>query len=161
MSQVGVVLASSKFGDNVEGKEVLPNDWGTQPGKDKLAGKAEEDFFSQLDWVVVLPDARAKPVGSWRSHFICHEDRLLRVKPGVIAPPLLAMHRKFCTAFRLLEDYGNLRSRDVVIINAPHEPTGESSCPVLLLCNWLLFSSISNLVSNFHGLFCANEMSQA
>jgi hypothetical protein len=45
----GVIMAASRHGDNVAGKEVLPKDWGSQP-HDKLPGKSAEEFFEQLDW---------------------------------------------------------------------------------------------------------------
>ena len=135
---VGVVMAASKHGDNVRGSDVLPNDWGSQP-KDSQAMPGRKDFFGPLDWVIVLPSARGAPIGSWRRLLVCHEDRLLRVAPALMPLPALALHRVFCTAWRLLEDYGALRSGDTVIFNAADEPVG---CVLLQLCGLLQLTPI-------------------
>lgn len=135
---VGVVLATSKHGDNVRGSEVLPKDWGSQP-KDARGLAGRKDFFGPLDWVVVLPSARGAPIGTWRRLLVCHEDVLLRVAPALMPLPSLALHRVFCTAWRLLEDYGALRSGDTVIFNAADEPVG---CVLLQLCRLLQLSAI-------------------
>ena len=148
----GIVMASSKFGDNVNGEDVLPRDWGSKPS-DKLAGKSAEDFFSQLDWVVVLPTGRAAPIGSWRQYFVCHEDRLLRVPGGLMSPTHLALHRVLCTGFRLLEDYGQLQANDVVIANAADQPVG---LVVLQLCTLLRLRCICVIADtpDFDGIAC-------
>jgi trans-2-enoyl-CoA reductase len=135
---VGVVMAASKHGDNVRGSDVLPNDWGSQP-KDAQAMPGRKDFFAPLDWVVALPSARGAPIGCWRRLLVCHEDRLLRVAPGLMPLPSLALHRVFCTAWRLLEDFGALCSGDTVIFNAADEPVG---CVVLQLCGLLQLKPI-------------------
>ncbi len=135
---VGVVMAASKHGDNVRGSDVLPNDWGSQP-KDARGLAGRKDFFGPLDWVVVLPSARGAPLGTWRRLLVCHEDCLLRVTPALMPLSSLALHRVFCTAWRLLEDYGALRSGDTVIFNAADEPVG---CVLLQLCRLLQLTAI-------------------
>ena len=78
------------------------------------------------DWVLMLPDARLKPVGSWSTLCIADGHRLLKVPPQLLPTQHYACSRSLCTAYRLLEDYGNLRPGDTIIQNCSDLPTGQA-----------------------------------
>jgi NADPH:quinone reductase-like Zn-dependent oxidoreductase len=41
--------------------------------------RSDEEALEAKDWVVVKPDPREAPLGTWRGMLICHEHRLLKV----------------------------------------------------------------------------------
>ena len=76
----------------------------------------EEEILEVKDWVIALPDARLKPIGCWSSA-IADSARLLKVPAQLLPTQHYACSRALCTAYRLLEDYGNLRPGDTIIQN--------------------------------------------
>jgi trans-2-enoyl-CoA reductase len=130
---VGIVIATAKHGDTGKAEDLLPKDYDRpMPGS--------TDFVEAKDWAIVLPDARAAPLGTWRRMLICHEDRLLFVPRDLVDLPYLAIHRSLSTAFRLLEDHGQLRPGDWIIQNVADEIVG---LVVLQLCALLQISCIN------------------
>ena len=91
----------------------------------------EEDQLEVKDWVIALPDARLKPVGCWSSLCIADTHRLLKVPAQLLPLQQYACSRSLCTAYRLLEDYGNLRPGDTIIQNMADLPVGQA---VIQLC---------------------------
>ena len=63
-----------------------------------------------------------------------------------------ACSRSLCVAYRLLEDYGNLRPGDTIIQNGADLPTGQA---VIQLCRMLKIRSI-NLVPQPGGKRCTS-----
>ena len=59
-----------------------------------------------------------------------------QVPAGLLPLQHYACSRALCTAYRLLEDYGNLRPGDTIIQNAADLPVGQA---VIQLCQVLLF----------------------
>jgi trans-2-enoyl-CoA reductase len=116
---VGVVLATAQ---NV-------------PGLSKYALEVK-------DWVIAMPDARQAPIGCWGTLCVCDSSRLLKVPAQMLPLQHYACSRSLCTAFRVLEDYGNVKPGDTVIQNSADLPTGQA---VIQLCKMLKIRTI-NLV---------------
>ena len=103
------------------------------------------------DWVVVRPDARLAPLGTWSTLVVADASRLLKVDPSLMPVAHLANASALATAYRLLEDYGSLRPGDAIIQNAAELPTGQA---VIQLCKLLKIRTV-NLVAdddNFDGV---------
>ena len=138
---VGVVVATAHTGDR---PSPLPS----------------ADAATPLDvkqWVVVKPAARAAPVGSWRGLLVCPENRLVAVPAQLMPTPMLACARVFATAWRLLEDFGSLRSGDTVIQNAGDEAVGVA---VLQLCRLLRLNCICVLADTPQFLILAQRLKE-
>ena len=116
---VGVVLATAQ---NV-------------PGLNKYALEVK-------DWVIATPDARKAPVGCWGTLCVCDSARLIKIPAQLMPLQHLACSRSLCAAYRLLEDYGNVKPGDTIIQNASDMPTGQA---VIQLCRMLKIRTI-NLV---------------
>jgi trans-2-enoyl-CoA reductase len=106
------------------------------------------------DWVIALPEARLAPVGTWSTLCVCDASRLLKVPAQQLPLPHLACSRALCTAYRLLEDYGDLRPGDTIIQNGADLPTGQA---VIQLCKMLKVRSI-NLVPDDDGFERSKEI---
>jgi len=94
------------------------------------------------DWVIAMPDARQAPIGCWGTLCVCDSSRLLKVPAQMLPLQHYACSRSLCTAFRLLEDYGNIKPGDTIIQNGADLPTGQA---VIQLCKMLKIRTI-NLV---------------
>lgn len=57
--------------------------------------------------------------------------RLLKVPAQLLPVQHYACSRSLCTAYRLLEDYGNLRPGDTIIQNMSDLPVGQASFTTL------------------------------
>ena len=57
-------------------------------------------------------------MGTWRSLAVWKEKHLCKVAADLMPIEYAAMARELCVAYRLLEDYGNLKPGDSVLINA-------------------------------------------
>lgn len=99
------------------------------------------------DWVIALPDARMAPIGAWGTLCVCDSARLIKVPAQLLPLQHLACSRSLCTAYRLLEDYGNVKPGDTVIQNCADMPTGQT---VIQLCKMLKIRTI-NLVPDDAG----------
>jgi len=114
----------------------------------------DEDTLEVKDWVIALPDARLKPVGCWSSLCIADSSRLLKVPAQLLPVQQYACSRSLCTAYRLLEDYGNLRPGDTIIQNMSDLPVGQA---VIQLCTMLKIRSIC-LVNDDDGFERTKEL---
>ena len=92
------------------------------------------------DWVIALPDARLRPIGAWSSLAIADSSRLLKVPAQLLPTQHYACSRALCSAFRLLEDYGNTKPGDTIIQNAADLPVGQA---VIQLCKMLKIRTIN------------------
>jgi trans-2-enoyl-CoA reductase len=145
---VGIVLAAAKnIGRPDAADKAVMNLPGFNPPK-------EEDIFEVKDWVIALPDARAKPIGCWSTLAVCDSSRLLKVPAQMLPTQHYACSRSLCTAYRLLEDFGNLRPGDTIIQNCADLPVGQA---VIQLCNMLKIRSI-NLVTDDDGFERTKEL---
>jgi len=104
--------------------------------------------------VIALPDARRAPVGCWGTLCVTDASRLLKVPAQLLPLQHYACSRSLCTAYRLLEDFGNLRPGDTIIQNAADLPTGQA---VIQLCKMLKIRSI-NLVPDDEGFERTKEL---
>jgi trans-2-enoyl-CoA reductase len=94
------------------------------------------------DWVIATPDARKAPIGCWGTLVVCDSSRLIKVPAQMLPLQHYACSRSLCSAYRLLEDYGNVKPGDTVIQNAADMPVGQA---VIQLCKMLKIRTI-NLV---------------
>lgn len=145
---VGIVIAAAKnLGRPDAAEQRLQQLPGFTPPK-------EEEIFEVKDWVVALPDARARPLGCWSGLIVCDASRLLKVPAQLLPLQHYACSRALCTAYRLLEDYGSLRPGDTVIQNAADLPVGQA---VIQLCHMLKIRTI-NLVTDDDGFERTKEL---
>ena len=142
---VGVVVAAAK--------DVGPAD-GAGLGLPGVTPKEAEEALEVRDWVVALPDSRGAPLGCWGSLRIYDSARLLKVAPQQLPLQHYACSRSLCTAYRLLEDYGDLRPGDTLIQNGADLPTGQV---VIQLCKLLKIRTI-NLVQDDEGFARTKEV---
>jgi len=145
---VGVVLATAK---NLGRPDPAMAHLSSLPG---FHMPKEEEILEVKDWVIALPDARLKPIGSWSTLAIADSDRLLKVPAQLLPTQHYATSRALCTAYRLLEDYGNLRPGDTIIQNCADLPVGQA---VIQLCNMLKIRTI-NLVTDDDGFERTKEL---
>ena len=111
-------------------------------------------MHSQRRPMRVLPDARMRPAGSWSTLCVADSARLLKVPAQLLPTQHFACSRALCTAYRLLEDYGNLRPGDTIIQNCSDLPVGQA---VIQLCNMLKIRTI-NLVTDDDGFERTKEL---
>eukprot|EP00908_Phaeocystis_cordata_P027005 Transcript_954.p1 GENE.Transcript_954~~Transcript_954.p1 ORF type:complete len:697 (-),score=349.19 Transcript_954:150-2240(-) len=142
---VGIVVAAAKDVGKPSGPTL------ELPG---LTQKAEEELIEVRDWVIALPDSRGAPVGCWGSLRVMDSARLLKVPAQQLPLQHYACSRALCTAYRLLEDYGDLRPGDTIIQNGADLPTGQA---VIQLCKMLKVRSI-NLVPDDDGFERSKEI---
>jgi len=145
---VGVVMATAK---NLGRPEASMAAYKDLPG---FQQPKEEEIIEVKDWVIALPDARLKPVGCWSTLAVADSARLLKVPAQLLPTQHYACSRSLCTAYRLLEDYGNLRPGDTIIQNCSDLPTGQA---VIQLCNMLKIRTI-NLVTDDDGFERTKEL---
>jgi len=94
------------------------------------------------DWVIAMPDARKAPIGCWGTLCVCDSSRLLKVPAQLLPLQHYACSRSLCTAYRVLEDYGNVKPGDTIIQNGADLPIGQA---LIQLCKLLKIRTI-NLV---------------
>ena len=145
---VGVIMATAK---NLGRPDPAMAQYQNLPG---FTQPKEEEIMEVKDWVIALPDARLKPVGCWSTLAICDSKRLLKVPAQLLPTQHYACSRSLCTAYRLLEDYGNLRPGDTIIQNCSDLPVGQA---VIQLCNMLKIRTI-NLVTDDEGFERTKEL---
>ena len=80
--------------------------------------------LAEGDWVIAIASG-ASGTGLWRSMAVVKETDLLKVPQNYLPPEYLAIHRELCTAYRLLEDHGNLRAGDWVVLNGATSSVGQ------------------------------------
>ena len=145
---VGVVMATAK---NIGRPDPAMAQYNDLPG---FTTPSEEEILEVKDWVIALPDARLKPVGCWSTLAVCDSKRLLKVPAQLLPTQHYACSRALCTAYRLLEDFGNLRPGDTIIQNCSDLPVGQA---VIQLCNMLKIRTI-NLVTDDEGFERTKEL---
>ena len=106
------------------------------------------------DWVIALPDARKAPIGCWGTLLVCDSTRLLKVPAQALPLQHYACSRSLCSAYRLLEDYGNVKPGDTIIQNCADLPTGQA---VIQLCKMLKIRTV-NLVPDDMGFDRTKEL---
>jgi len=145
---VGVVLATAK---NLGKVDPAMSALSQLPG---FQQQKEDENLEAKDWVIALPDARLRPVGCWSTLAIADSHRLLKVPAQLLPMQHYACSRALCTAYRLLEDFGNLRPGDTIIQNGADLPVGQA---VIQLCNMLKIRSIC-LVTDDDGFERTKEL---
>ena len=145
---VGIVMATAK---NLGRPDKSMDMYKNLPG---FNAPKEEEIFEVKDWVIALPDARMRPIGSWSTLCVADSARLLKVPAQLLPTQHYACSRSLCTAYRLLEDYGNLRPGDTIIQNCADLPCGQA---VIQLCNMLKIRTI-NLVTDDDGFERTKEL---
>ncbi|DBA84971.1 TPA: hypothetical protein ACH3X2_005711 [Trebouxia sp. C0005] len=82
------------------------------------------------DWVVPA----VTHLGSWRTLAVWKEADLLKLPKETLPIEHAAVFRELCLAYRLLEDHGNLKPGDCVILNAANSTVGRV---IIQLCHLL------------------------
>lgn len=92
--------------------------------------------LSENDWV--LPYKAS--MGTWRALAAWREKDVLKIPADLLPMEYGAMLREMCVAYRLLEDHGQLKPGDSVILNAANSTVG--TC-VIQLCRMLKLRAIA------------------
>jgi mitochondrial enoyl-[acyl-carrier protein] reductase / trans-2-enoyl-CoA reductase len=85
---------------------------------------------------------RTPTFGTWRRLAVANHAKLYRLPPTTASAEALANFLAYCTAYRLLEDYGSLRPGDMIIQSDAETAVGQA---VIQLCRVLQIKTI-NLV---------------
>ncbi len=64
-------------------------------------------------------------LGTWRSLAVLKEKDTLKIPVELMPLEYAAMMRELCLAYRLLEDHGDLKPGDTVILNAANSSVGQ------------------------------------
>ena len=81
--------------------------------------------LQENDWVLpFMPH-----LGTWRSLAVLKEKDTLKIPVDLMPVEYAAMMRELCVAYRLLEDYGDLRPGDTVILNGANGTIGQVTPP--------------------------------
>jgi len=92
--------------------------------------------LQEMDWILPL-----KPhLGTWRSLAVVKEKETLKIPVDLVPMEYAAMMREMCVAYRLLEDYGELKPGDTVILNGANGTVGQV---VIQLCHLLKLRTIA------------------
>jgi trans-2-enoyl-CoA reductase len=92
--------------------------------------------LNEGDWVMPY-----KPnMGTWRSLAIWKEKDLIKIPVDIVPMEYAAMMREMCVACRILEDFGNLKPGDAVVINAATSVVGQC---VIQLCAMLKLRAVA------------------
>jgi len=101
----------------------------------------QKDYALEVkDWVIATPDARKTPIGTYSTLCVCDSSRLIKVPAQLLPVQHFACSRALCSAYRLLEDYGNVKPGDTIIQNSADMPTGQA---VIQLCKMLKIRTIN------------------
>jgi len=92
--------------------------------------------LSENDWVFPFKFG----LGTWRSLVVWKEKDLLKMPVDLMPIEYAAMMREMCVAYRLLEDHGNLKPGDSVILNAANSTIGTL---IIQLCRMLKLRAIA------------------
>jgi trans-2-enoyl-CoA reductase len=92
--------------------------------------------LQENDWVLpFMPH-----LGTWRSLAVLKERDTLKIPVDLMPVEYAAMMRELRVAYRLLEDYGDLRSGDTVILNDANGTIGQV---LIQLCHLLKLRSVA------------------
>lgn len=94
--------------------------------------------LNEGDWVV--PHKPGSEFGAWASIAVVREKDLIKIPTDLMPLEYAAMHRELCVAYRLLEDHGDLKPGDAVILNGA---TGAIGGCVIQLCAMLKLRAIA------------------
>jgi len=97
--------------------------------------------LSENDWVFPFKQS----MGTWRSLVVWKEKDLLKMPVDLMPLEYAAMMREMCVAYRLLEDHGNLKPGDSVILNAANSTIGTL---IIQLCRMLKLRTVAIVRDN-------------
>lgn len=86
--------------------------------------------LAENDWVLPFKAG----MGTWRSLAVWKESDILKVPADIMPVEYASQIREMCVAYRLLEDFGNLKPGDSVIMNSANSTVGQC---VIQLCRLL------------------------
>ena len=86
--------------------------------------------LQENDWVLPF----VPHLGTWRSLAVLREKDTLKIPVDLMPIEYAAMSRELCVAYRLLEDHGDLKPGDTVILNSANSTVGQV---VIQLCHLL------------------------
>lgn len=89
---------------------------------------------------LVLP--KEPGLGTWRKFGVFRESKLFRVPPTTASPEALAHFFSYCTAYRLLHDFGSLKPGDTIVQSSPESAIGQT---IILLAKLLQIKTINLL----------------
>lgn len=92
--------------------------------------------LAENDWVFPFKHS----MGTWRSLAVWREKDVLKMPADLMPAEYASMMRELCVAYRLLEDYGNLRPGDAVMLNAATSTVGQV---VIQLCTLLKLRTVA------------------
>lgn len=92
--------------------------------------------LNEGDWVMPYNPN----MGTWRSLAVWKEKDLIKLPTDIVPMEYAAMMREMCVAYRLLEDFGNLKPGDAVAINAATSVVGQC---VIQLCSMLKLRAVA------------------
>ena len=92
--------------------------------------------LQENDWVLPF----VPHLGTWRSLAVLREKDTLKIPVDLMPIEYAAMSRELCVAYRLLEDHGDLKPGDTVILNSANSTVGQV---VIQLCHLLKLRSVA------------------
>ena len=92
--------------------------------------------LNEGDWVIPYKPS----MGTWRSLAVWKEKDVVKLPTDIVPMEYAAMMREMCVAYRLLEDFGNLKPGDAVVVNAATSVVGQC---VIQLCAMLKLRAIA------------------
>ena len=92
--------------------------------------------LQENDWILPFKSQ----LGTWRSLAVLKEKDVLKIPVDLMPVEYAAMLHELCVAYRLLEDYGNLKPGDTVILNGANSTIGQV---VIQLCHLLRLRSVA------------------
>ena len=92
--------------------------------------------LNEGDWVIPY----AADMGAWRSLAVWKEKQLIKLPQDILSMEYAAMMREMCVAYRLLEDFGNLKPGDAIVLNAATSTVGQC---VVQLCAMLKLRAVA------------------
>ena len=123
-------------GSSAAGSLPLPHIAGSDAIATVVKVGAGVKSLNEGDWVIPY-----KPnMGTWRSLAVWKEKDLVKLPTDIVPMEYAAMMREMCVAYRLLEDFGNLKPGDAVVINAATSIVGQC---VIQLCAMLKLRAIA------------------
>jgi len=92
--------------------------------------------LNEGDWVMPFKAGMV----TWRSLAVWKDKDVVKIPADLLPLEYAAVMREMCTAFRLLEDFGDLKPGDAVILNAA---TGAVGTTVIQLCSMLKLRAVA------------------
>ena len=99
--------------------------------------------LAENDWVLPFKAG----MGTWRSLAVWKESDILKVPADIMPIEYASQIREMCVAYRLLEDFGNLKPGDSVIMNSANSTVGQC---VIQLCRLLKLRIVAVIRKGVH-----------